>query len=159
MGIICSNLDELKKKTDTSRQNKKLVFTNGCFDILHVGHVRYLQQAKQQGDLLLVAVNSDSSVKVLKGPSRPIQNEHDRAEIMAALECVDFVYVFSDETPINVIQFITPDILVKGGDWPVEKIVGYEHVLRHGGEVKSLQFIEGRSTTQIIEKANKEEKI
>lgn len=129
-----------------------MVFTNGCFDILHIGHVRYLQEAKALGDFLVVAINTDQSVKVIKGPSRPIQNESDRAEILAALGAVDFVTYFSEDTPEKVIGQIKPDILVKGGDWPVDKIVGAKFVMSYGGEVRTLQFIEGRSTTSIVDK-------
>ncbi|PIT99359.1 MAG: D-glycero-beta-D-manno-heptose 1-phosphate adenylyltransferase [Bdellovibrionales bacterium CG10_big_fil_rev_8_21_14_0_10_45_34] len=131
----------------------KVVFTNGCFDLLHVGHVRYLKQARSLGDILVVGVNTDSSVKRLKGPSRPIQNENDRAEILSSLECVDLVCLFTEETPIELIKKVRPDILVKGGDWAPEKIVGYDFVHSYGGIVKSLSFIDGRSTTRIIEKS------
>jgi len=136
----------------SARKNKKLVFTNGCFDLLHVGHVRYLQEAKAQGDLLMVAINSDASVKRLKGADRPLQSEADRAEILAALACVDFVSIFTEDTPENVIEAVKPDVLVKGGDWPVEKIVGGTFVQSYGGSVRTLQFVEGRSTTSIVEK-------
>ncbi len=136
------------------RGHQKIVFTNGCFDLLHIGHVRYLQEAKRQGDLLVVGVNSDRSVKALKGPQRPIQTENDRAEILAALGCVDFTIIFDEETPEKLIRQIKPNVLVKGGDWKIEQIVGSEFVLSLGGEVKSLLFIDGKSTTKIIEKAN-----
>lgn len=134
-------------------RSKKIVFTNGCFDLLHVGHVRYLQEAKSQGQLLVVGVNSDASVKRLKGPTRPIQNENDRAEILAALAAVDFVVIFEEDTPATLIEAVRPNVLVKGGDWKPEQIVGGTFVLSYGGEVKSLQFVEGRSTTKIIEKS------
>lgn len=130
-----------------------VVFTNGCFDILHVGHVRYLQQAKSLGKFLVVGVNSDASVQRLKGPTRPIQNENDRAEILAALASVDFVVIFDQETPEELIRAIRPGVLVKGGDWKPESIVGGSFVLSYGGQVKSLQFVEGKSTTKIIEKS------
>lgn len=130
----------------------RTVFTNGCFDLLHVGHIRYLQEARSLGDRLIVALNSDASVQKLKGPSRPVQHELDRAEIMAALSCVDFVTLFGDETPLKLIELLNPDVLVKGGDWPPEKIVGSKHVLAHGGVVRSLAFQAGRSTSAIIEK-------
>lgn len=138
----------------SARQGKKVVFTNGCFDLLHVGHVRYLQEAKRLGDLLVVGVNSDASVKVLKGASRPIQNENDRAEILAALGCVDFTVIFTEETPANLIKEVKPDFLVKGGDWKIDQIVGADFVQSYGGQVLSLNFIEGRSTTKIIEKVS-----
>lgn len=130
----------------------RFVFTNGCFDLLHVGHIRYLQEARALGDRLVVALNTDRSVRTIKGPERPVQHEQDRAEIMSALGCVDYVTLFDDETPLNVIELIEPDILVKGGDWPVDKIVGAPFVLAHGGEVRSLQFQPGRSTSSIIDK-------
>jgi rfaE bifunctional protein nucleotidyltransferase chain/domain len=145
-------LSELKKQIDETRSGKKIVFTNGCFDILHVGHVTYLQDAKNQGDILIVGLNSDSSVKGLKGPTRPVQNESDRALILASLHSVDYVCLFSEDTPIKLIEALLPDVLVKGGDWPIEKIVGHEVVQANGGEVKSLPFVEGRSTTGILEK-------
>lgn len=133
---------------------KKIIFTNGCFDLLHVGHVRYLQEARSLGDLLVVGVNSDQSVKILKGPSRPIQNENDRAEILAALGCVDFTVIFNEETPLELIKKVLPNILVKGGDWKIETIVGADIVMENGGQVMSLQFVDGKSTTKIIEKSN-----
>jgi rfaE bifunctional protein nucleotidyltransferase chain/domain len=146
--------EDISNTLHSARANKKLVFTNGCFDLLHIGHVRYLQQAKSLGDLLIVAVNSDQSVKKLKGPTRPIQSEQDRAEILAALACVDFTIIFDEETPLEIIKKIKPQVLVKGGDWKISQIVGSDFVLSHGGEVKSLQFVDGKSTTRIIEKSN-----
>lgn len=136
-------------------KNKTVVFTNGCFDLLHVGHVRYLQEAKKLGDILVVGVNSDASVRVLKGPTRPVQNENDRAEILAALGAVDFTVIFTEDTPLNLIQKVKPGILVKGGDWKPDQIVGSDFVMSHGGKVMSLQFVEGKSTTKLIEKAQK----
>lgn len=130
----------------------KIVFTNGCFDLLHVGHVRYLQEARALGDRLVVALNTDSSVRKLKGPSRPVQHEADRAEIMAALACVDHVTLFDEPTPLRLIELLLPDVLVKGGDWTPDKIVGAAEVLANGGEVRSLKFQPGYSTTAIIEK-------
>jgi rfaE bifunctional protein nucleotidyltransferase chain/domain len=149
---ILTNWADLKKTIDSQRVGRKVVFTNGCFDILHVGHVRYLQEARAQGDLLLVALNTDASVKRLKGPERPIQNEGARSEIMAALGCVDFVTLFDQQTPEELIREIRPDVLVKGGDWTVDKIAGGAFVQSYGGEVKSLHFSEGHSTTNIVEK-------
>ncbi len=134
-------------------QNKKIVFTNGCFDLLHVGHVSYLEQAKALGDILVVGINTDESVRSLKGPTRPIQNENDRADILAALKAVDHTILFGDETPLELIKKVKPDFLVKGGDWKPAQIVGSEFVMSYGGEVKSLKFIDGRSTTSIIEKS------
>ncbi len=134
-------------------RSKKIVFTNGCFDLLHVGHIRYLQEARAQGDLLVIGVNADESVKRLKGPTRPIQNENDRAEILSALSAVDYVVIFPEETPAKLIETVRPNVLVKGGDWKPEQIVGGPFVLSYGGQVKSLQFVEGRSTTKLIEKS------
>lgn len=144
---------ELEEQLQSLRKNKKIVFTNGCFDILHVGHVRYLQQAKTLGDILVVALNTDNSVQKLKGPSRPIQNESDRCEILSQLKSVDMVTLFDQPTPLEIIKIVKPDFLVKGGDWAPEKIVGYDFVKSYGGKVLSLNFIDGKSTTQIIEKS------
>ena len=137
-----------------ANQNKKITFTNGCFDILHRGHVSYLNQAKVQGDLLIVGLNSDASVKRLKGESRPINSELDRKFVLENLKAVDFVEVFEEDTPLNLIQFITPNMLVKGGDWKPEQIVGSDYVTQKGGTVRSLKFIDGFSTTSTIEKIN-----
>jgi D-glycero-beta-D-manno-heptose 1-phosphate adenylyltransferase len=145
--------DLLQKLQQLRERKQKIVFTNGCFDLLHVGHVRYLAEAKKLGHFLVVGVNSDESVKRLKGPTRPIQNEKDRAEILKALKSVDETVLFSDDTPENLIQQIKPDILVKGGDWSVDQIVGGRFVQSYGGQVCSLTFIDGKSTTKIIEKA------
>jgi rfaE bifunctional protein nucleotidyltransferase chain/domain len=147
--------ENLKKKLDVLRHGKKVVFTNGCFDLLHIGHVRYLQEARALGDLLVVGINTDNSVKKLKGPDRPVQNESDRAEILAALDCVSFTTLFGEDTPEKLIHSIRPDILVKGGDWAVKDIVGGDFVLSYGGSVKSLPFVAGRSTTSIVEKMSK----
>ncbi len=135
------------------KQNKKIVFTNGCFDLLHIGHVRYLEEAKKLGDILIVGINTDASVKVLKGPSRPIQNENDRAAILAALKAVDHTILFGEETPLELIKKIKPDFLVKGGDWKINQIVGSDFILARGGQVLSLQFVNGKSTTALIEKS------
>lgn len=137
------------------QQGKKIVFTNGVFDLLHVGHVRYLQEARSLGDALVIGVNSDASVKRLKGPTRPVQTESDRAEILAALGAVDFTVIFTDDTPATLIEKVRPDILVKGGDWKIDQIVGAPFVQSYGGQVMSLQFVDGKSTTKIIEKAQK----
>lgn len=134
------------------REGKRVVFTNGCFDLLHPGHVRYLTQARALGDSLIVALNSDRSVRSLKGEGRPVLSEGERAEVMAALEAVDFVTVFDEETPRELVAALLPDILVKGGDWPVSEIVGRDEVEAAGGRVLSLPFIEGSSTTNIIER-------
>lgn len=150
-----STLDQVLKSIEGQRPQKKIVFTNGCFDLLHVGHVRYLKQAKALGDVLVVALNTDASVQKLKGPTRPVQKEEDRAEILAALGCVDHTFLFSEETPEKVIRKIKPDFLVKGGDWAVSQIVGSEVVLSYGGKVLSLPFVDGKSTTSLIAKAQK----
>jgi D-beta-D-heptose 7-phosphate kinase/D-beta-D-heptose 1-phosphate adenosyltransferase len=149
-------LNELERRRKMSpRRPPRVVFTNGCFDILHVGHTRYLREARALGDLLVVGVNADASVRGLKGPERPIQNEQDRAEILASLGCVDYVSIFTEPTAENLIEQIVPDILVKGGDWAVDKILGSKFVLAHGGEVKSLPFHPGHSTTSLIERIDK----
>ena len=129
---------------------KKVVFTNGCFDLLHIGHIRYLQEARTLGDFLFVGINSDASVKKLKGPTRPIQNENDRAEILAALRYVDAVCVFDQEDPLELVKMVRPNILVKGGDWSIDKIIGSDFVKSIGGQTLSLPYVEGRSTTNIV---------
>ncbi len=145
------SLEEMRQIRDRLRcEGKKLVFTNGCFDILHAGHVRYLNQARALGDALVVAVNSDRSVRKIKGPGRPIVPEMERAEILTALACVDFVFLFDDPTPQRVIDAIVPDVLVKGADWRISEIVGRETVERAGGVVRNISLLEGASTTGII---------
>lgn len=135
----------------------KVVFTNGCFDIIHPGHVLYLENAAQQGHRLVVGLNSDASVSRLKGEDRPIQNDMARATVLAGLESVDLVVVFEEDTPLDLIKDIQPDVLVKGGDWAIEDIVGSDIVLEKGGEVRSLLFEDGQSTTNIIDKILKNE--
>lgn len=158
MGQVVS-FDGISSALKTAKSSgKKIVFTNGCFDLLHVGHVRYLQEARAQGDLLVVGVNSDASTRRLKGPTRPVQNENDRAEILAALGCIDFSVIFTEDTPQNLIEQVRPDVLVKGGDWSVDQIVGAPFVQSYGGEVRSLHFVDGKSTTKIIAKAQLESK-
>ena len=136
-------------------ERKKIVFTNGCFDLLHVGHVRYLAQAKKLGDFLIIGLNSDSSVKELKGEDRPINSFEDRATLLSAIESVDSVIMFEEQTPENLIKDIVPDILVKGGDYNIEDIVGYQTVMQNGGQVKTLSFYEGYSSTNYINKIKK----
>jgi rfaE bifunctional protein nucleotidyltransferase chain/domain len=131
-------------------KNKKIVFTNGCFDILHLGHVEYLNEVKAQGDVLIIGLNSDQSVKKLKGENRPINNEIDRAKMLLNLKAVDCVQVFTEETPLEIIKLIKPNILVKGGDWKIDQIVGSDFVIKNGGIVKSLMFKDGYSTTNLI---------
>lgn len=133
----------------------KIVFTNGCFDILHTGHVQYLEEAKSLGDKLIIGLNSDASVKRLKGAERPVNHQEDRANVLAALGFVDGIVIFDEDTPAKLIEALCPDILVKGGDWPVEKIVGSDFVLKNGGQVLSIPFREGHSTSGIIEKIKK----
>jgi D-glycero-beta-D-manno-heptose 1-phosphate adenylyltransferase len=130
----------------------RIVFTNGCFDLLHYGHIQYLADARALGDRLVVGLNSSNSVSKLKGPHRPINDEHTRAHVMAALEVVDLVVIFDEPTPILLVESFSPDFLVKGGDWQPHQIVGNEWVLSYGGVVKSLPFAEGYSTTNIEQK-------
>lgn len=145
------SLPALKKEIQKAqKQKKRVVFTNGCFDILHAGHVRYLERAKKLGDILIVALNTDASTRRLKGPTRPINPLSDRMEVIAGLGCTDFVTSFGENTPIKLIEALTPNFLVKGGDYDVKTIVGYEHVVKNGGKVKALPFLEGRSTSKII---------
>ena len=146
-------IDEINKSKNNA---KKIVFTNGVFDVLHVGHVRYLNEAKNLGHILIVGLNSDDSVKKIKGPSRPINRLEDRALILLALKSVDYVVSFDDETPLNLIKEVMPDILVKGGDYNIEDIVGYKDVIKNGGSVHSLPFHEGYSSTQIINQIQKQ---
>jgi len=145
--------NELKAKIDRlKREGKKVVFTNGCFDILHAGHTRYLREARKLGDTLILALNSDSSVRSIKGPMRPIVPEAERAEVVAALDSVDYVTVFDELTPLELIEFLRPDVIVKGGDWAEKDIVGAETVRKWGGRVAIMPEIEGASTTNIIDK-------
>ena len=134
------------------KKKKKIVFTNGCFDILHAGHVRYLAQAKKQGDILVVALNSDNSVKRVKGAKRPIVPLKERTEVIAALDAVDYVTSFNEETPYQVISLLKPDVLVKGGDWKKDQIIGADIVLKNGGKVKSIRYHKGKSTTHLIKR-------
>ena len=131
-------------------QGKKIVFTNGCFDIIHTGHIAYLKQARQLGDILVVGLDSDQSVKQLKGHGRPIHNQDERKFLIENLKPVDLVYIFDNGDPLPLIKLVKPDFLVKGGDWAVEKIIGHDFVTQNGGRVLSLPFVEGKSTTQFI---------
>ena len=135
---------------------QKIVFTNGCFDVLHFGHVHYLMEANALGDILVVGLNSDDSVRRLKGPSRPINGEKERAFVLAALSCVDYVVVFEEDTPKELIETVRPDVLVKGGDYALDQIVGADFVTRNGGTVTTLPFVEGFSSTRIIEQLKTE---
>jgi len=145
------NIDELTAiRNDLKRQNKKVVFTNGVFDILHAGHVDYITKAKEKGDVLIVGVNSDSSVKRIKGELRPVVPQHERAFIISSLKPVDYVVIFEEDTPQEIINKLIPDVLVKGADWSIEKIVGREIVEANGGKVETIKFVNDQSTTNII---------
>jgi D-beta-D-heptose 7-phosphate kinase/D-beta-D-heptose 1-phosphate adenosyltransferase len=141
--------------TSDKQCNKKIVFTNGCFDILHVGHIRYLSEARSLGDILVVGVNSDESVRNLKGPSRPINFLSDRALLLSELVCVDYVVSFKEQTPLKLIKMIMPDILVKGGDYTLDTVVGSSEVIDAGGKVELLKFHDGYSSTNYIDKIKK----
>jgi rfaE bifunctional protein nucleotidyltransferase chain/domain len=150
------NRDILKKILEALRKKgKKIAFTNGCFDILHVGHVRYLREAKKTADILVLALNSDSSVRSIKGEKRPLVSEEERAEVLAALECIDYVTIFHESTPLELICYLQPDILIKGGDWPEDQVVGRNEVKKWGGRVVIIPEVEGKSTTNIVEKIKK----
>jgi D-beta-D-heptose 7-phosphate kinase/D-beta-D-heptose 1-phosphate adenosyltransferase len=143
----------LKKEIQTLKEKgKRIVFTNGCFELLHIGHVRYLQAARAEGDVLIVGVNSDNSVRQIKGPRRPVVPEHERAEVLASLACVDFVTLFDEPDPLALIRSLVPDVLVKGADWAEDAIVGRDVVEAHGGRVARIQLTQGASTTSIIDK-------
>lgn len=146
------NTAALEKIQKWKEEGKKIVFTNGCFDILHSGHIQYLAEAKKFGKVFVLGLNSDDSIKRLKGRNRPIKTQECRADILAFMGDIDMVIVFDEDTPENLIEKIIPDVLVKGGDWKIDEIVGSEIVLKNGGEVKSLNFLEGYSSTKIIEK-------
>jgi D-beta-D-heptose 7-phosphate kinase/D-beta-D-heptose 1-phosphate adenosyltransferase len=150
--------EKIKAKEDLQRivdnlkaKRKRIVFTNGCFDLLHVGHIRYLEEAKALGDILVVGINSDRSVRNIKGPLRPILPEEERAEILSGLGCVDYITIFDEADPLKLISSLQPHILVKGGDWTKETTVGKEVVERSGGEVIILPFVQGASTSNLIE--------
>jgi rfaE bifunctional protein nucleotidyltransferase chain/domain len=144
---------EIKKiAKKLKKKHKKIVFTNGCFDILHYGHVKYLEKCKKLGDFLVIGLNSDASVKKIKGKSRPVTGEKERAAILAALEFVDFVTLFGDKTPARLIKEVAPDVLAKGGDWRASDIVGADFVKSEGGRVVVIPFIKGYSTTRIIKR-------
>ena len=153
---ILSQQELLSERARLRDVGRKLVFTNGVFDILHVGHVRYLQQARELGNALVVAINSDASACELKGEGRPLTNENDRAEILAALTCVDYVTVFDDLSPRTLIAELLPDVLVKGGDYHLDQIHGREEVEAAGGRVVSLPFVKGVSTSRIVERIKNE---
>jgi D-glycero-beta-D-manno-heptose 1-phosphate adenylyltransferase len=145
--------DDLEKICRSAQERgQKVVFTNGCFDLLHIGHVRYLEAARNLGDLLVVGMNSDSSVTEIKGPLRPIVPEMERSELLAALHCVDYVCIFETPDPLPLIKLLKPDVLVKGADWPLDRTVGAEEVQRAGGKVVHVQLVSDASTTKIIER-------
>jgi len=148
---IVSCQEAAARVVDWTAQSRQVVFTNGCFDLIHQGHVRYLAQARGLGDALVVGLNSDDSIRRIKGDKRPIMPEPERAEVIASLECVDLVTIFSEDDPKALIAAIKPKILVKGADWPKEKVVGREIVEALGGEVRNIPLVEGCSTTSIIE--------
>ena len=153
------NLIEKENLTETVKKlrqdGKKIVTTNGCFDLLHVGHVRYLQKSKSFGDILIVMLNSDNSVKRLKGETRPLNNEHDRAEILCALSCVDYVVIFDEDTPRDLLDIIKPDIHTKGGDYTLETLPEADVIIKNNIKLELVTFVEGKSTTNLINKMNK----
>lgn len=144
----------LELLTPEVRRENKIVFTNGCFDLLHRGHIYYLSRARERGDLLVVGLNSDSSVTKLKGPGRPVNNTEARAEVLGALAFVDYIIVFEEETPLDLIVALKPDLLVKGGDYNVEDIVGYKEVSSRGGSVETIPIMDGYSSSSIIQRNN-----
>jgi D-beta-D-heptose 7-phosphate kinase/D-beta-D-heptose 1-phosphate adenosyltransferase len=152
LGKVLTRKELVKVRKRLKRDGKKVVFTNGCFDIIHRGHVEYLHRAKAMGDVLIVGVNSDATVRILKGPGRPVVPGKDRAVVLAALADVDFVTLFAEETPLKLIRVIVPDVLVKGADWKLVDVVGKDIVERAGGVVKTISYIPHRSTTEIIAK-------
>ena len=152
-----ATVEELKGMVAAAKsRGKKIVFTNGCFDLLHLGHLRLLREAKRLGDLLVVALNSDGSVKQIKGPERPIFPENERAELIASLEMVDYVTIFEEADPKNLLSELKPDVLVKGGDWPEDQVVGKDAVERDGGRVVVVPYLKGHSTTAIIERMRRQ---
>ncbi len=148
------SLGKLQREIASGARKRRIVFTNGVFDIIHVGHVEYLSKARLMGDILIVGVNRDKSVRRLKGPGRPLQPERDRAKIVAALEVVDYVILFPEDTPEKLIERIKPDILVKGADYRVSEIVGADFVKSYGGSVRRIKLSPGRSTSRLIKKLN-----
>ncbi|WP_242926334.1 D-glycero-beta-D-manno-heptose 1-phosphate adenylyltransferase [Pontibacter vulgaris] len=147
------SVSQLQEQVNTwQNQGQKIVFTNGCFDLLHLGHVDYLEKARQLGDKLVLGLNTDASISRIKGPNRPLQDEMSRARVMASLLFVDAVVLFDEDTPLQLIQAIQPDILVKGDDYSIETIVGHEVVMAKGGEVKTVPLVKGYSTTNIVNK-------
>ena len=152
MGKVVERKNITKLVQDLKSQGKTIVTTNGCFDILHVGHVRYLQATKAFADVMIVCLNSDVSVKKIKGPDRPINNENDRAEILCALECVDYVVLFDESSPVDLLCEIKPDVYTKGADYTIETLPEAKPVMQNGGRVEFISFVEGKSTTNVIKK-------
>jgi D-beta-D-heptose 7-phosphate kinase/D-beta-D-heptose 1-phosphate adenosyltransferase len=150
--IVFNRKKLIEKVKALHKQGKKVVFTNGCYDILHIGHVKLLTRARRLGDVLLVALNSDSSVRRIKGPKRPLVPQRERAEVLAGLECVGIVTVFNEDDPYNIIKDTLPDVLVKGGDWAIDKIIGADIVRQNGGTVRNIKYEKGKSTTNIVKK-------
>ncbi|MCU0453932.1 MAG: D-glycero-beta-D-manno-heptose 1-phosphate adenylyltransferase [Bacteroidetes bacterium] len=152
MGTVVTREQLIGIRRRLRDEGRRVVFTNGCFDIIHRGHVEYLAKAKAKGDVLVVGLNTDASVRRLKGPTRPVVMQDDRAIVMAAIGVVDLVCLFDEDTPLALITAIVPDVLVKGADWPIEKVVGREVVEAAGGQVQTIEFIPDRSTTSIIDR-------
>lgn len=152
MGEVLSREALIAVRARLKQTGKKVVFTNGCFDILHRGHVEYLTRAKALGDVLVVGVNKDESVRRLKGPTRPVVDQDDRAAVLAALAAVDYVSLFEEDTPLELIRAVIPDVLVKGADWPKDAIVGSDVVEAAGGTVQTIEFLPNRSTSSIIDR-------
>jgi len=150
--MILSRENISKISAELQEQGKTIVFTNGCFDIIHLGHIYYLSEAKKLGDYLIIGLNTDSSVKKLKGPERPINSQQDRAIVLDALKSVDFVVLFDEDTPLELIRETSPNILVKGGDYKADEIVGADFMKQHNGKVVIIPYLQGKSTTKIIEK-------
>lgn len=160
MGRLLENkiqrLEKLKKLISYLKsRDKKIVFTNGCFDLLHYGHAKYLQDAAKKGDILIVGINSDDSVKRIKGTKRPVVNEKDRLRLVAGLESVDYVVLFNEDTPLKIIKAIRPDVLIKGADWNKDNIVGRSFVLSYGGSVSTVKLVKGYSSSNLIKKIAK----
>ena len=155
MGQVVNRLEIVEIVEKLKKENKTTVFTNGCFDILHIGHVRYLKESAKCGDILIIGLNSDSSVKRLKGESRPINNESDRAELLSELGFVDYVVIFNEDTPMELLDEIKPDIYTKGADYTIETLPEAKTVLKNGGRVEFIQLVEGKSTTNVIKKIEK----
>jgi D-glycero-beta-D-manno-heptose 1-phosphate adenylyltransferase len=155
LGIVVTQEELLSRVAEAKAARRRILFTNGCYDLLHPGHIRLLEQARELGDILILALNSDRSVRGNKGAGRPIVNEDERAEVAAALAAVDYVVVFDEPTPREIISRVLPDVLVKGGDWGANEIIGREEVEAAGGRVVSIRFEPGYSTSSIIERVLK----